>query len=341
MQRLRRAGRFLRDLRYGTDTDKSTQRLLGVIGLVVVGLVLAVSVVIYVVPLGKHSYLALVDDAGSVHVGDDVRIAGISVGSVTALELTDDAVHMRFTVKNNISIGADTSLDIRMLTPIGGHYVAVTPAGTTPLGSKAIPADRVRLPYNLIQAIQDAQRPLAGVDGDTLRRNLSDLTASLRDSPNSVTTLTDALTAMVGMLNTQNRDVSRALDVADEYLSMLGNSRTIIGTMLTKIGLMETQILDRQADVKEALRVVTELLARIAAVEPAWREQLEPLADRILAAAPQLDQLGQRLGDVSDQLAQAGDRLRALITPQGIPIDQSGDTITAPALCVPVPGKGC
>ncbi|WP_067690588.1 MlaD family protein [Nocardia jejuensis] len=341
MQGLRRAGRLLRDLRYGTDTDPRTQRLLGVVGLVVVVLVLAVSVVIYVVPLGKRTYTALAQDAGTMAVGDDVRIAGVSVGSVTSLELTDEAVRMEFTVKNSISIGADTSLDIRMLTPIGGYYVALTPAGTTPLGSKIIPADRVRLPYNLIQAIQDSQRPLAGVDGNTLRHNLSDLTASLRESPNSVSTLTDSLNTMVGLLNTQNRDVSRALDVADEYLSMLGDSRKVIGAMLTKIGLMETQILDRRADVQEALRVGTELLSRIAAIEPAWSEQLEPLADRILAAEPQLQQLGQRLGEVADQLAQAGDRLRALITPQGIPVDRSGVTVTAPALCVPVPGRGC
>ncbi|WP_246023490.1 MlaD family protein [Nocardia yunnanensis] len=310
-------------------------------GLGVVVVVLAVSVVVYVVPLGKHTYAALVDDAGSIHVGDDVRIAGISVGSVTSLELTDAAVRMQFTVENTVSIGAETSLDIRMLTPIGGHYVAVTPAGASPLGSTTIPADRVHLPYNLVQAIQDAQRPIAGVDGDTLRRNLSDLTASLQASPNSVTTLTDALSTMVGLLNTQNHDVSRALDVADEYLSMLGNSRKVIGAMLNKIGLMETQILDRQADVQEALRVANELLARIAAIEPAWREQLEPMADRLLAAAPQLDQLGQRLGDVADQLAQAGDRLRALFTPQGIAVDQSAAIVTAPALCVPVPGRRC
>ncbi|MGX1777435.1 MlaD family protein [Nocardia brasiliensis] len=341
MQRLTAPWRLLRELNYGTDTDPRIQRLLGVVGVVVVVLLLAVSAVAYLVPFGHRTVTAMLSDGGSVRVGDDVRIAGISVGSVRSLVLTDDAVRMSFTVDDSVWLGADTTLDIRMLTPIGGHYVALEPAGAAPLGSKTIAAEKVRLPYNLVQAMQDAQRPVAGVDGDTLRRNLADLTASLRESPGSVRTLTDALSSMVTMLDAQHEDVNRALAVADEYVSMLADSRKIIGAMLTKIGLMETQILDRRADVTEALRVATELLSRLAAIEPAWRQQLEPLADRILAAAPQLDQLGQRLGAVADQLARAGDRLRALITPQGVAIDQSDQIVTAAPICIPVPRRGC
>lgn len=341
MQRLTVWLRWLRELNYGTDTDPRTQRLLGIAGLVAVVVLLAASAVVYLVPFGHRTVTAVLADGGSVRVGDDVRVAGISVGSVRSLALTDDAVRMTFTVDDSVHLGADTTLDIRLLTPIGGHYVAVTPAGAAPLGSRTIAADKVRLPYNLVQAMQDAQRPVAGVDGETLRRNLADLTASLRASPDSIGTLTNALSTMVSMLDTQNMDVTRALEVADEYVSMLGDSRKIVGAMLTKIGLMETQILDRKADVTEALRVATELLSRLAAIEPAWREQLEPLAQRIVAVAPQLDELGQRLGAVADQLAQAGDGLRALITPQGVAVDWSDQVVTLAPVCVPVPGKGC
>ncbi len=339
MQRLTRGMRWLRELRYGEDTDRRSQRALGIAGIVAVALILAVSALIYLVPLGKHTYSAILSDGGSIRPGDDVRIAGISVGSIESVELTDDAVRMRFTVGTDIAIGNQTTLDIRMLTPIGGHYVAVFPAGDTPLGEQPIPADRVQLPYNLVEAIQDAQRPLAAVDGDTVRRSLADVTASLAASPTSVGALTDALRITVDMLDKQNDDVSRALNVAEEYLTVLNNSRSVIGAMLNKIGLMETQVLDRKADVAEALRVATELLSRIAAVEPAWRDQLEPIADRIVAVVPQLDELGRRLGTVADLLTQAADRFRNIITPNGIAIDQSDQTVRP--ICIPVPGKGC
>ncbi|MEC3919388.1 MlaD family protein [Nocardia sp. CDC160] len=333
--------RWLLELRYGTDTDRRGQRLLGLAGVAAVVVLGIGSAVIYFVPLGKHDYTAMLTDGGSVRAGDDVRVAGISVGSVRSVQLTDDAVRMSFTVDDKVFVGDGTSLEIRMLTPIGGHYIAIFPAGKAPLGSKSIPADRVRLPYSLMQAMQDSQRTTAEIDGDTLRRNLTSLTASLERSPNSVATLTAATSTMVAMLDTQNRDVSRALDVADEYLSLLSDSRSVVGEMLTKIGLMETQVLNRKAEVTEALRVASELFSRIKAIEPSYRQQLEPLADKLVAAQPQLEELGGKLGTVVQNLTDAGNRLRDMLTPQGVAVDQSAQTVQTRPICVPVPGKGC
>ncbi|TLF80783.1 MlaD family protein [Nocardia cyriacigeorgica] len=341
MQRLRRIWRAVTSLRYGTDTDPRTQRLLGVTGLLAAAIVLAASAVIYVVPLGKNTYSAFLPDAGSIRAGDDVRIAGISVGEVRGLELTDDAVRMSFTVRDDVFVGDQTTLDIRMLTPIGGHYIALTPGGTERLGAEPLPAAQVRLPYSLMEAMQDARRPIAGIDGDTLRRSMSDLSAALTASPASVSTLTDALSTMVGMLDRQHRDVQQALAVADEYLAVLRDTRRVIGDMLDKIGLMETQVLARRGEVLEALRIASEFFARLAAVEPAWRTTLEPLADKLVAAVPQLQDLGARLAAVAGDLAAAADRLRGLAGPQGITVDQSGSTVQAYPICVPVPGRGC
>lgn len=341
MQWVIRAVRALGGVRYGTDTGRGMQRWLGLAGLIVVMIVLAASAVIYIAPIGKRTYTALLTDAGSVQPGDEVRIAGIAVGAVKTLALTDDAVRMSFTVTDGIAVGDTTTIDIRMLTPVGGHYLALHPSGSTPLGATPIPATRVHLPYNLMQAIQDSQRPVAGIDAGALHRSLADLTASLSTSPGSVHTLTQAMATLVGMLNRQSSDVSRALTVADEYLTTLGNSRSVIGAMLDKLGLMETQLLSRRDDVTEALRVVAQLLSRIAALDPAWRTQLEPLADRLLAAEPQLDELGRRLGQVVGNLTLAGDRLRDILAQHGITIDESDRTVSARAICVPVPGRGC
>lgn len=340
MQRVKRSLLWLRD-GAGADTTERTQRWLGLEGLLVGIVVLAASAIIYLVPMGTTMYTAVLPDAGSVKEGEDIRVAGITVGTVHELTLTEDSVHMTFTVESDVALGDTTSLEIRMLTPIGGHYVMLFPSGTEQLGSSVIPADRVRLPYNLMEAIQDAQRPTAGVDGDTLRRSLSDLTASLERSPGSIATFTDAMSTLVGLLDKQNQDVSRALAVADEYVSMLGQSRSVIGAMLTKIGVMETQLLDRRADVNEALRVASELFSRLAAIEPAWREQLEPALDQILAAGPQLEDLVEQLGAAADQLARAGDGLRAVLTPNGVEVDHSGQSVSVAKICVPVPGKGC
>ncbi|MET9485286.1 MULTISPECIES: MlaD family protein [unclassified Nocardia] len=339
---LRALVRLLRGIDRHETAQRQRQLVFGLIGLAGAALLLAVCAVTYVLPLGKHTYSAALEDARSVRVGEDVRIAGITVGKVVSLDLRSDSVFMRFTVEDAVFLGEHTTLDIRMLTAIGGHYVAVVPAGEHALGAATISADHVRLPYNLADALRDAQRPLTAVDGETLRRNISAVSAALDRSPGSLQAMTDALVSVVDVMNRQNADVNQALDVADEYLSMLGRSRGVIGAMLTKIGAMETTVLGRQGEVIEALRVVSELLSRLAAVEPAWRVNLEPLADKLVETYPELERLGARLGDVAGAIGGLGTRLKGLAAEPGpLTIDQSGTTLTVPDLCIPLPGRGC
>lgn len=312
---------------------------LGLIGAAALAMLLIATGVIYVLPLGKNTYSADLTDAQSVKVGDQVRMAGIPVGSVKSLELRHKKVRMTFTVSKDVRLGDQTTLEVRMLTVVGGHYVAVFPAGDTPLGEKTIPADRVRLPYSLVRTLQDAATPIEEVDGDTLRQNFAALLDSLDNAPDSLKQMGTAMESLVGILNTQNSDISRALAVMDEYLSSIDENTALLGVFVRQTGLLLTQALDKEAEIAEALRVLGELLSRIAAVEPAWREQLQPLVDRLLEALPQLKDLGARMSQAVDSLTELRQRLQGVMTPDGPAIDQSGTVLRD--LCVPVPGRGC
>ncbi|MGW4245449.1 MlaD family protein [Nocardia sp. NPDC004722] len=314
-----------RDLRFG---------LYGAAALVV--LLVAVGV-LYALPIGKTTYTADLTEGRSVHAGDEVRIAGVHVGSVKSLRLLPDRVRMTFTVSDNVVLGDQTTLEVRMLTVVGGHYVAAFPAGDKPLGRSVIAPDRVRLPYSLIRTLQDAATPVAQVDGDTLRKNLAALEGSLTGSPDALRRIGNATQTIVGILDRQNAEVSRALTVTDEFLTAIDQNKSLLGTFVRKIGLLETEGLGQAAAIKEALRVAGELLARIAGLEPTWRTQLEPLVDKLLEALPQLKDLGARLDTLVANLTGLQLRLKQDVTPaSGIVVDQSAVTI-----CVPVPGRGC
>ncbi|TLF94955.1 MCE family protein [Nocardia cyriacigeorgica] len=350
-QQLRNPVTRFKDFVLGNDRHEAVaqrrQLILGLGGLAVTVVLMIASAVVYFAPIGKSTYTADLTEAGSIRVGDEVRIAGITVGSVTGLELLDESVRMTFTVEREIFVGDESTLDIRMLTAIGGHYVAMHTAGEEPLGSKVIPPDHVTLPYSLAKALQDSTQPLATIDGNTLRANLDALAGALEKSPGSINAMTDAMASFVDLVNRQNTEVNRALDVADEYIGLLADYRKTIGAMLSKIGVMEAAVLNRRAEVLEMLRVVVELLSRIAAIEPAYRTHLEPLIDKLFESKPQLEALGQRLGTVLDSLNHIGTRLQGLTGQQGgTTIDQSGQTLTAPPLsmqsfCIPMPGKDC
>lgn len=323
------------------DTKQRREMRLGLLGTAALVVLLIAAGLIYVLPIGKHTYTADLTDAQSVKAGDQVRVAGIPVGSVKSLQLQRKKVRMTFTADDDVHLGDQTTLEIRMLTAVGGHYIAVFPAGTKPLGRKTIPADRVRLPYSLVQTMQDAATPIDQVDGDTLRKNFATLQDSLDNSPDSLRHMTSAMEGFVGILDRQNSEISKALEVMDEYLTTIDRNRSLLGTFVRQIGLLETEGLDKQAEISEALRIAGELLSRIAAAEPAWREVLQPVVDKLLEALPELKDLGARMGQATTAIGDLRARLQATMTAQGPVLDQSDVTLTAPSLCVPVPGRGC
>ncbi|MCP2292725.1 MCE family protein [Nocardia amikacinitolerans] len=318
---------------------------LGVLGVLLVALAMAAVAVLYVVPFGKRTYTAELTEAQSVRPGDDVRLAGISVGSVESLELQQDRVLMTFTVDSSVFVGKESSLDIRMLTIVGGHYVALFPAGNVPLGSRTIPSDRVRLPYSLIQAFQDAVEPIRRVDGGGLRDNLAAMADSLEASPDSLRRTLDGVEHFVDVLDQQRADVSKAIGIADEYLTAVGAAKGELGRLVEKINLLETLLADKRTEVRTAVEALDRVISRLGALQSAWGGTLRPMAEQLAAAVPELERLGERLQPVIDDVHALGERLGQLVPREGeVVIDHSNTTVQAPPaepICVPVAGRVC
>ncbi|WP_328391422.1 MlaD family protein [Nocardia sp. NBC_00416] len=333
-------------------TDEPTklrkQLRLGVIGLCAVA-VLAVAVgALYVVPLGKRTYTAELAEAQSVKPGDDIRLAGVPVGEVKSLELRPDRVLMRFTVDSDVFVGDRSSLDIRMLTLVGGHYAALFPAGDTALGEEPIPADRVRLPYSLMETFQDATAPLRETDGDTLRRNLAALDTSIDAAPESLRSVLDTVGSYLDAVERQRTQVSNAIATADEYVTMYDGAKSDLGRLMDNVNLMETVLLDKRAELRQALALLTSVVQRVTALAPAWELTLQPKVQQLADALPRLRDYGTRLEPMIAAAQSLSTKLRELVGPDGgVRIDQSGTTVTAPGLdpgaafCVPLPGKAC
>ncbi len=311
------------------------------VGAAVMGAVLTASVVVYVVPFDESTYWAEMPEVGSVKVGDDVRIAGVPVGAVKSIELSRRNVRMSFTVDSDIFIGDQTSLDVRMLTLIGGRYLAVTPAGNSALHS-SIPAERVHLPYSLGRSFEDAIRPIDDIDGDTLRQNLTNMNAAIASGPSGIRRATEAFGSLVDILDRQNRDISDTLAMADEYLGAINESKATLGGMIDSVNLMETVGLDKKAEIYEAVRLMDELLARIAGLEPAYRSRLQSVARALADVIPELESLGEEMGQVVTNTRDLLARLQPIASSkEGLVVDQSATVVPVPSVCIPVPGKEC
>lgn len=313
----------------------------GIAGIVCTATVFAAFGVVYVSDFHVHTYSAHLSDAGALRVGDEVRLAGIGVGKVESLVAQSDRVDMRFTVDKDVFVGAQTTLSVRMLTVVGGHYLALTPAGAQPLGDTAIPADRITLPYSLPQVFQDAIRPLGQVDGDVLRKNVAELNTSLSQNPEAFGSTLSAVSAIVDIMNRQNADISRALAMADEYSTALAGAKQVFVDLIEHFRVFETLIENHGLEVQQALSTLARVLSRVDPLSKAWNTSLNTKAQPLADLLGKLDQTGTKLQALIDSVHGLGERLEGLVSPQGLALDQSATTLQGTTVCVPVPGRVC
>ncbi len=79
-----------------------------------------------------NTYWASFRAVEGVSVGTDVRLAGVKVGSVTALELDPQTFRARteFSVKSRIALPEDTAVVIASEGLLGGSFVELLPGGS-------------------------------------------------------------------------------------------------------------------------------------------------------------------------------------------------------------------
>ncbi|MGV9675674.1 MlaD family protein [Nocardia sp. NPDC003482] len=324
-------------------TERGNEIRWGLAGICGVLLLIAAIGVVYTTgTTPERTYRADMAQAGAIRPGDDVRVAGIPVGKVKSLTLLADRVRMTFTVDSTVFVGDQTTLDLRMLTIVGGYYVAVEPSGAKPLGSTIIPSQRVVLPYNLTQAFQDAIEPVRKVDGDTLRRNLAALASSVDRSPDALRAAVQAVSDVVGLMDKQNADISHTLSIADEYLAALDANSTVLAQFVTTLRTLENIVEGNKTAVHQAVDDLAVVLHDFSPLGRLWDEQLKAKAQPLADAMPKLQELANGLGSLLDSLRGLEQRVLPLLPPGGgVTIDQSGTTIQPAAFCVPVPGGGC
>src|SRR6478735_2671630 len=81
-----------------------------------------------------QSYAAIFNDATSVNRGDDVRIAGVKVGTVTDVSISDNRLaKVSFTIRKGMRVDAGSVIQIKFRNLVGQRYLAVEqpPLGDT------------------------------------------------------------------------------------------------------------------------------------------------------------------------------------------------------------------
>jgi phospholipid/cholesterol/gamma-HCH transport system substrate-binding protein len=203
------------------------------------GTIAAATVILLAINLGNlpfvnptTTYYADFANADGLKSGADVRVEGISVGSVSSVEIDGDHVHVGFDIQSDIDLGDRSRATIEVATVLGNLFMQVESAGTGHLDEgDTIPQSRTVVPYSLLGALNAFGEFSEKTNLPTLRKSLSTLASTIAGiAPDDARAALRGLAQVSSTLASKQREVSEVLSAANSIVRTLDqNSGALVG----------------------------------------------------------------------------------------------------------------
>jgi phospholipid/cholesterol/gamma-HCH transport system substrate-binding protein len=226
----------------------------------------------------KNEYHAIFSDVTALVEGDDIRIAGVRVGSVTDIEIVNrDEAEVSFEVDSSVSLTKSAQAQIRYRNLIGQRYIALSPGegstepledgDTIPLGQTApaldltvlfqgfqplfqalSPDDVNKLAYEIIQVLQGE-----GGTVENLLARTSSLTQELANRDRLIGDTIDNLNSVLTTFGAKDEELSQTISTLQQFATGLKNDRHAILGSLDAVSELAVDTADLVSDARPAL----------------------------------------------------------------------------------------
>lgn len=254
-----------------------TPRAMGVATVTVIAIVAGMLFVPSGVALGKQTYHAELARAGGLQPGDDVRVAGISVGKVTSLKVRAAKVLVDFRMGDGVKLGEKTRADVKIATLLGTHYLGLTPDGAGKLTDKTIPLANTSVPFEIQDIVEAGAPALEQLDGAKLRQALRVLADGFRDTPALARQAVDNIARLSDVVVTRRDQLDRLVSQTAAVTANLDQNRDTLVDLLEQASAIFQEISARRAVIRELLTDTQALSKALSNVIRDNQAKLNPL----------------------------------------------------------------
>jgi phospholipid/cholesterol/gamma-HCH transport system substrate-binding protein len=266
------------------------------------------------------TYTAVFTDATSVNRGDDVRMAGVKVGTVQSIGVTDKRLaEVEFTVRDDVELATGTVVQLRFRNLVGQRYVALIPppvTGADPGGGagSSVPAGA--------PAVGDTISPGHRFGPEETRPAL-DLTL-LFDGFRPLLRLLDPedvnqLSAqIIAVFQGEGATVEGLLESTASLTTTLAEKDQVIGELISSLSTVLTTVNDRSTQLDTTLVTMQQLVSGLA-------QDRESIGTAITGMADLTTSVADLLGDTRPALRRS---IQHLDTLSGTLDDHSGEVET-------------
>lgn len=195
---------------------------------------------------GGTTYTADFTEAAGLTAGNEVRVAGVTVGKVTGVALDGDQVKVTFKVKGTW-VGNASTAAIGIKTLLGEKYLALDPQGTASQDpSLTIPATRTTSPYDVTQAFQQLGQTAGQLDTGQIAGSLEAISAAFANTPPDVRQAVTGLAALSQTISSRDAQLAQLLAGTNQLSGQLASEDSRFQTLLSDGNLLLSELQQQQ-----------------------------------------------------------------------------------------------
>jgi phospholipid/cholesterol/gamma-HCH transport system substrate-binding protein len=264
-------------------------------------------------------YQALFSSASLLTKGDDVRVAGLVVGSVKDVQIHDrNHALVTFAVKSDVPLTTASHADIRFLNLVGDRYLSLsqgdpgagrlpahatipmsqtTPAldltalfnGFQPLFTALDPKEINDLSLNLVKVLQGEGGTIQGL----LARTAS-LTNSLADRDQLIGQVITNLSGMLQTVDAHHQQLDTLVVQLKDWMGNLARDRNVIGQSVQNVSTLADQLATLLVQSRPAIKGDVHQIHRLAAILK--KPESKAIINEALARLPDMFRKQVRIG---------------------------------------------
>ncbi len=253
--------------------------VIGVIGLSVIALLVLAAFRADDLPIigSGDTYYAEFAEIGALKAGNEVRVAGVSVGNVKDVELKGDRVLVTFKMDKNTKLGTETEADIRIRTLLGAEFLALQPKGPGDLPTRAvIPVSRTTPPYDVVQAFSDLSENTDQIDVPALASALDSLNDIAADTPEEFRGAIKGLSALSSNLAARDSQINSLLVNLKKVSGVLNSRNDELVTLFKDSDVLFRAISERRDSIHRLLVSTESISKELRALVKGTRADLNP-----------------------------------------------------------------
>ncbi|MEJ7633821.1 MlaD family protein [Aeromicrobium sp.] len=254
----------------------------------------------------SRTYKAEFTSVSGLRSGDDVRAAGVSVGRVQSVGVTDKgAAEIEFILSERQKIYANTSMVVRYQNLLGQRYVALVPgkegAPTIP-GGTTIPLSRTSPGFDLTALLNGFEPLFATIDPKEINRLASSIVSVLQGEGGTIESLLDQTATVSSRLADDDEVVGAVITNLTPVLEDLAARDDEFDETILRLRELTSGLAKERKSIGSAINGVSELSQAAADLVDASRPDLDADITRLNQLSKTLVAIRGELGDVLDAL---------------------------------------